>query len=335
MRNNVTYCNKQTKQMKPILSYAQVLSDRLCRVGRYSTARAYVTAAKRFALFMGTDDVPFSSVTPECLKRFEQDLLGCNCQRNTVSMYMRMLRSVYNQAVMEGMAEPFMGLFEQVFTGNDVTRKRAISPAMIRRIKSADLSRCPHLEFCRDLFLLSFYLRGIPFVDLLHLRKTDIHGDELHYRRSKTGRTLSVRLEPCARELIRKYSSRLKPNTSYLFPFITKGGASGYRQYQSALRKYNFQLSQLSTLLGLEVRLSSYVARHSWATAAYHNGVAVSVISECLGHSSEKVTHIYLASMGDRILSRANRSVIRLVNSCSEQYIKKKRKTGIMDIGIP
>lgn len=335
MGNNVTFHDKRTNLMRTVYSYAQFLSERLCRVGRYSTARAYVTAAKRFSLFMGTADVPFSSVTPECLKRFEQELLGCNCRRNTVSMYMRMLRSVYNQAVAEGIAESFAGLFEQVFTGNDVTRKRAISPAVISRIKSADLSCCPHLEFCRDLFLLSFYLRGIPFVDLIRLRKRDIHGDELCYRRSKTGSLLSVRIEACARELINKYCSR-KGNSAYLFPFITRGGAGGYRQYQSALRKYNFQLGQLSALLGLEVKLSSYVARHSWATAAYRDGIAVSVISESLGHSSEKVTHIYLASLGDKILSRANRRVIRLVNrSFADERVRKKCKTGIAGAGIP
>ncbi len=136
MGNNVTFHGKRTKLMISIYSYAQFLSERLCRVGRYSTALGYVTAAKGFSLFMGTDDVPFSSVMPECLIRFEQELLGCNCRRNTVSMYMRMLRSVYNQAVMEGIAESFTGLFEQVFTDLRVTQSQTGNCYMLKSGRS-------------------------------------------------------------------------------------------------------------------------------------------------------------------------------------------------------
>ena len=194
-----------------------------------------------------------------------------------------MLRTICNQAVRLRIATLPAGLFDDVFTGTDTSEKRAVAPSCISQLREVDLSRHPHLELARDIFLLSFYLRGIPFVDLVRLRRTDVNNGVLRYRRSKTGRLLTVKIEPCAGVILKKYTSRLS-GSLYLFPVITDSGFSGYRQYQTALRRYNAHLGELSQLLRLKVKLTSYVARHSWATAAYHQGIPVSIISESLGH---------------------------------------------------
>ncbi|MCI1682660.1 MAG: site-specific integrase [Bacteroides sp.] len=307
--------------MKSLDAFVSLLVDDLALAGRHGTAHSYRSSVRRLIRFTGNTEFPFSALTPCFLKRYEQHLLLEGCKRNTVSLYLRMLRSICNQAVSRGIVQIPPGLFDDVFTGTDSSEKRAVSPSVIRHLHDADLSACPSLEVSRDCFLLSFYLRGIPFVDLIRLRKSDISKNVLRYRRSKTNRLLTVSVEPCAQAILRKYASQVK-NSPYLLPIITKEGYAGYRQYQSALRRYNQHLGQLSALLGLKVKLTSYVARHSWATAAYHQGIPVSVISESLGHASEKVTYTYLASFDNRTLSRANRKVIALVTRDDVPYRK-------------
>ncbi len=324
MRKKVTRRNKQTTLMNSLFTFTTLLRKSLQSVGRYSTARCYLTSVRQFLKFLEMDDFSFSEITPERLKCFERSLLARKCELNTISMYMRMLRSIYNQAVEEGLAPYAPKLFNDVFTGNDTTEKRAVSPHVIRQLKEADLSERPALAMSRDLFLLSFYLRGIPFVDLIRLRKTDLNQHTLHYHRSKTGTQLTVKVEPCARALLVKYASHDK-KSPFLLSIVTKEGAKGYVQYQSALRKYNSHLGKLSKLLRLKVRLTSYVARHSWATAAYHQGISVSVICESLGHSSEKVTYTYLASFGNKTLSSANRKVIALLNHSPRSHKSDKK----------
>ena len=325
MEKELTPQSRQTTFMNTFLGFINTLIKQLNSVGRYSTSRSYRTSIRQLLRFMEVDDILFSDLTPDLLKRFEQHLFAHRCTRNTVSMYMRMLRSVYNQAVAEGIARFYPDLFADVFTGNDTTEKRAVSPEVIRRLKEADLSDSPHLAMSRDLFLLSFYLRGIPFVDLAGLRNTDLQGDVLRYRRSKTGTLLTVKVEACARELISRYASRQR-NSPYLLCILRHEGEVGYAEYQSALRKYNLHLAKITKRLKFSVKLTSYVARHSWATAAYRQGIPVSVICESLGHSSEKVTYTYLASFSHKTLSSANRKVLSLVVRQSRSAKEKRKK---------
>ena len=173
-----------------------------------------------------------------------------------------MLRAICNRAVRLQITSLPEELFADVFTGTDTSEKRAVAPSCISLLREVDLSNRPRLELARDIFLLSFYLRGISFVDLIHLRSTDITNGVLRYRRSKTGRLLTVKLEPCARAIFKKYACTTS-GPLYLFPVIKTSGFLGYRQYQIALRGYNAHLAELSRLLGLKVRLTSYVARHS------------------------------------------------------------------------
>lgn len=314
--------------MKVLGNFVTSLVEDLISNERHGTARAYMSSMRRLEKFVGNNSMTLDQITSSFLKSYEQHLAATGCKRNTISLYLRMLRSICNQAMEQGLMEISPMLFDEVFTGTDTAEKRAVGTPVIRTIKDADLSRYPSLEKSRDVFLLSFYLRGIPFVDLIRLKKTDISKGVIRYRRSKTGRLLTVQIEPCAQEIIRKYASS-GSKSSYLLPFITDDGEQGYKQYQNALRCYNMHLKKLSALLNLKVNLTSYVARHSWATAAYRQGVPVAIISESLGHASEKVTYTYLAAFENKTLSRANRSVISLVieNSHKNQNYGKRRKS--------
>ena len=169
---------------------------------------------------------------------------------------------------------------------------------------------------------------------MIRLRKVDLNRKVLRCRRSKTGRLLTVVVESCAQEIFSKYADRVKQSV-YLLPILTQEGDVGYRQYQNALKRYNLHLQKMSEMLKFKVKLTSYVARHSWATAAYREGVPVAVISESLGHASEKVTYTYLTSFDNRTLRKANQKVLALVVGIySKSAVGKKRDSKWRPVGF-
>lgn len=301
--------------MTTIRTYTTSLIKEAKQAGRYSTAGIYISAINSFFRFTENPHITFKDLTPGIIKRYEEQLLQRGKRHNTVSTYMCMLRSISNQAANEGIdfSCSISELFKFVFTGYEPTAKRAIPTSVIRRLLLLELDKQPTLRFSLDLFLLSFYLRGIPFVDLAHLRKSDIKYNTIYYYRHKTSQQLSVQIEPCAALILNRYKQEVT-TSPYLLPLLTLTGEEGYKQYKSALRLYNQHLHQLSEMLHLKTPLTSYVARHSWATTAKNEGVSISLISESLGHTSEKVTHIYLASFDNNAISKANKKVIATIN---------------------
>lgn len=164
-----------------------------------------------------------------------------------------------------------------------------------------------------------FILRGIPFVDLAYLRKSDIQGNILRYRRRKTGRRLTVILTPEALKLIDTLSDK-REESPYLLPFLTspEGSEEAYREYQRALRSFNRQLAALGERFGGSTPISTYTIRHTWATMAYYCEIHPGIISEAMGHSSIAVTETYLKPFRDDRIDEANREVI--------SYVKKQAR---------
>jgi integrase len=285
------------------------LSDDRSAAGRYRQCEVYRSALHRVCLYAGGVYPSLDTVfTPRFLSGFQEHLMVSGLARNTVSFYMSALRSIHSSAVAAGKLLAGPGLFSPFFMGHVTTEKRALSVETVAVIHAADLSGSPLLERCRDLFMASLYLQGMPFVDLLHLRKCDLQGDLLTYTRRKTNRQVCVFVLDDARE----YLSRLiddRVDTPYLLPFITLAGEAGYNQYQNALRWYNDRLKDLAAHLGVADNLTSYVARHTWATMAYHNGVEVSLVSQAMGHRTEAMTHVYLSAFGREHIKMVNQTV--------------------------
>ena len=296
-----------TKQVS-LYAFIQLRVSELRDSGKIRTAETYSTTMNSIKRYLNGKDVPLRQITAELVNRYENWLLTSGVSRNTSSFYIRILRSVYNQAADRGFA-PSANPFRHVYTGVDKTRKRAVSLDTIRRIKKMYLSYSPALSFARDMFLFSFYTRGMSFVDMAYLRRSDVHKNVLTYARNKTGQTLSIRWEECMQEIVDRYPEN--PN-GFLLPIITRPG--DYRnQYRNVLFKVNSGLKEISQLLNLPVPLTTYVARHSWASIAYSQSVPLSVITEGLGHDSERTTRIYLASvLGDKV-DRANQMIIDLL----------------------
>lgn len=280
----------------------------LRKMGKDRTAGTYTSAMNSFMAFRKDKRTFLNDITDEEMQLYQSWLMGNGCGRNTVSFYMRILRAIYNRGVDKGLIEQ-ENPFRHVFTGNEKTKKRAVSINVIRKIKELDLpERRKSLRFARDIFLFSFYTRGMSFVDIAYLKKDNIRNGFLVYRRRKTGQLLTVKWEPSMKKIAERYES----GCEYIFPIVS-GGDDDRRKYNSAMVRVNKALKTIGTMLHLPAPLTMYVARHSWATAARVSNIPISVISEGLGHDSEETTQIYLASIENSVVDKANSRIIGLL----------------------
>lgn len=288
-----------------LFRFMQKLAGQLQDSGKLRTAETYRSALRSFARFRDEKDILMEDIDSNLLMQYECWLKERSITMNTVSFYMRILRAAYNRAV-EGGLTTQRTPFKRVYTGVDKTKKRAVPLKYIRRIKDLELGGTPSLDFARDMFLFSFYTRGMSFIDMAYLRKTDLQNGTLVYRRRKTGQQLFIRWETCMQQIASKYA---QAGTALLLP-ILKTPEACPNQYYGALRLMNCKLKRISEMAGLPTVLTTYVARHSWANAAKNKNIPLSVISEGMGHRSEKTTQIYLASLDVTVIDRANRLIL-------------------------
>lgn len=285
--------------------HAQILRKK--QLGKVRSGETYQATLNRFMRFRKGIDLTFDMMDAELMELYEAEMLKQGLSRNTTSFYMRILRTNYRLAVEKGFTHDNRP-FKNVYCGMDKTVKRCITLSEIKRIKDLDLSRQPALDFARDMFMFSFYTRGMSFVDMAYLKKTDLKNGFLSYRRKKTGQLLTIEWTEQMKNIFEKY----KPNRSqYLLPIITKEDGTERRQYQNQMKRINRKLKDVSVSAKLAISLSLYYSRHSWATIAREKGIPLSVISEGLGHNSETTTQIYLDSIKSSEVDKANRKIMK------------------------
>ena len=292
-----------------VLAFMQHLIDELFSKGSRGTARNYQCTLASFSTFLNEKDIPFSLLNEPLIQEYADWLEKRGVLRNSSSFYMRNLRSMYNKAVRkQGIRQ--LHPFQNVYTGIDKTRKRAVSEELIARLLGLELSDSPRLAFARDLFIFSYCTRGMSFVDMAYLHKTDIKNGYICYARRKTNQQLLVRVEGCVQRIIDSYTERTR-NSPYVFPILhSVDDKEAYSQYQTGLRYYNKCLKEIAALLGDGITLTSYTPRHSWASIARSHHVSVSIISEGMGHASEKTTQIYLAALDNSLIDNANSEIV-------------------------
>ena len=303
----ITMFHKLTKESS-LFTFMHGVIAQLKQLGKVRTSETYTATLKSFMAFRNNQDVPLDGITSDLMLLYEAYLKTRDVRMNTISFYMRNLRAVYNRAVEKGLT-PQNNPFRHVYTGVDKTVKRAIPIKTIKALKELDLSMKPSLGFARDMFMFSFYTRGMSFVDMAYLKKTDLQNGILTYRRRKTGQQLTIKWEKCMDEIVTKYPDN---ETGYLLPIIKKHG-NERKQYDNALHLVNYRLKDLSSTLKFQRPLTMYVARHSWASAAKAKNVPLSVISEGMGHNSEATTQIYLASLETSVVDKANKLILGLL----------------------
>lgn len=294
-----------------LLTYMRKLILTLKEENRTGTANSYQSTLNCIVRFLGKDEcLSFDDINVRWLNRFISYLQKSGLKANTVNFYLRILRAVYNRAWKEGIsgANP-LSPFRNITMGSVKTVKRAICKDSIQLIARTKIENNIQLELSRDLFLFSYYTRGMSFVDMAFLKYSNISDNAIYYTRNKTGQPLRVKIVEPLRQLINKYRN----NGKYVLPILSSGSKSLYTRYRSGLKRHNHFLKLLSESLHLPVPLTSYVARHSWATIAKKSGIPVSVISEGLGHSNEKITYTYLAELDPSVIDTANDCVTNLI----------------------
>ncbi len=290
-----------------VFNFIRKQIQRKKRIGKIRSSETYQSTLKSFIYFRKGMDLTFDLIDAELMELYEAWLLKEGLTRNTTSFYIRILRTNYKLAVEKGLTTD-RHPFKHVYCGMDKTVKRSLTLDGIRKIKKLDLSKKPGLGFARDLFLFSFYTRGMSFIDMAYLKKTDLSNGCLTYRRKKTGQLLTIEWTKQMQGILNKYQSG---DTQYLLPVITHEDGSERKQYQSQMRKTNRYLKEIAHLIGLSMPLSLYYTRHSWATIARGKHVPLSIISEGLGHDSETTTQIYLDSIKSNEVDKANRNILK------------------------
>lgn len=291
------------------LLFTRNLIVQLKQIGKMRTAETYTCALNSFIRFQGETDLLWEAVDSNLMIEYEVYLKAEGVCPNTSSYYMRSLRAIYNRAVEKELTIQRYP-FKHVYTGIDKTVKRAVPVTVIRQIRNLNLEHNPMLDYARDIFMFSFYTRGMSFVDMAYLKKKDLHNGILSYRRQKTNQQLFIKWEKPMQEIIDKYDTT---GTPYLLPIIKDVGKDERRQYKNASHLVNCKLKKIGIQLGLTIPLTTYVARHGWASIAKSKNIPISTISEAMGHDSENTTRIYLASLNTSVIDKANSLIIKSI----------------------
>ena len=294
---------------------------RLRKEGRHSTAHVYKNALFSFSKFCDTPNVSFRQVTRERLRCYGQYLYECGLKLNTISTYMRMLRRIYNRGVEAGSAPYVPRLFHDVYTGVDVRQKKALAASELHKLLYED-PKSERLRRTQAIAALMFQFCGMSFADLAHLEKSALESNVLRYNRIKTKTPMSIEVLDSARGMInqlRNNQDALPDCPDYLFDILRgdkkRKDERAYREYQSALRRFNNNLRELARKLYLKSPVTSYTFRHSWATTAKYRGVSIEMISESLGHKSIKTTQIYLKGFGLKERTEVNKGNLSYVRN--------------------
>lgn len=299
--------NPHVNKEYSVFHFMQVQIQRKRQLGKIRSSETYQATLNSFMNFRQGVDLTFDMFDSDLMELYEAELRNRGVVRNTSSFYLRILRTNYKLAVEKGLTQDCRP-FKRVYCGMDKTVKRCLSFSEIKKMKELDLSPKPALDFARDMFIFSFCTRGMSFVDMAYLKKSDLKNGYLIYRRKKTGQLLTIEWTRQMQALVDKYKGN---PTQYLLPLIVREDGTERRQYQNQMMKINRGLKEIASLMHLSVPLSLYYSRHSWATIARGKSIPLSVISEGLGHDSELTTQIYLDSIKSIEVDRANRKILR------------------------
>lgn len=336
---------KQTRRVD-LLAYVEEVVLTLRRTRQTGTAETYTDVQKQIAAFLrdernGATDVHFDRISVSFCQELESYLRGRGNTDNTLSQRFRVLRAILNRAIAGGAMKadkyPFARNVAEkhkfsVGKFDTSTVKRAISRDDVRKIeaypipavasgKYASLNReHKRQQRAKDIFLFSFYAAGINFVDLAKLRwanvSTDAAGNlRISFVRQKTGGKFSFRLIAPAVAIVERY--RLETFTgpdSYVFPVLSLEAHSTPEKINNRLHKVlgetNTDLKAMGKIIGLATPLTTYVARHSFATNLKRAGHANALIGQALGHKDEATTNIYLDSFGSDAVDAAFDSLL-------------------------
>ncbi len=307
---------QQLPACKTVFTFLDEQVERALRIQHHGTARTYSSTTRSFREFRSQTDLLFSDLTPEVILSYEAWLYHRGLMPNTVRFYLRTLRTLLNKAAAskERLLAPPVNLFSQIHLSYVTTTKRALTLSEVYSIEHASLNERSTTSLARDLFMFSFFMRGISFVDMAHLRKSDLSNGFFTYSRRKTHQTITIQNEQVIQRIINSYASQTE-GTPYLLPLLTQilPEESEHHACQRLQARINRALKRLGRKLNLPIPLTTYVARHSWASIAQSMDVPLAIISKGMGHHSYQTTQIYLNSIDTSRVNEANHRIIAAV----------------------
>lgn len=298
-----------------LLQYMDMQIERKTTMGKDGIAAAYHSTSVSIRKYLATiyirkSDIAIREIDASFVVGYEDFLYMQKLTDNTVNYYLRNFRTIYNAAIREGCKSRIEYPFAYIHTKPCRTIKRAINKERMKELLLLPLPENSEIMLSRDLYLFSFYAQGMAFVDIVFLKKTDIYGELLSYYRHKSKQLIHIVVTEQMQELIDKYAN----DGEYIFPIIDDSlPISAYKQYRLALGKINRHLKKIAFISNINIRLTTYTARHTWATLARDSGAPISVISAGLGHTSEEMTRVYLKDFDKEILANVNRNVTNLL----------------------
>jgi integrase/recombinase XerD len=287
-------------------TFAQKVIDELHMAQSHGNARVYenaIACLKRF--FPKKEDLSFEELNYKLLKTLEAKYRAKNDSINGLRIHLQTIRAIFNRAIKEKKVKRDLNPFIDYSIKSGESHKTAIQEQEIKLLEEIDLSLKPNLQLARNIFLFSFYCRGMDFMDIAKLKMKDIKDNRIYYSRSKTGRPFSIFVNGLIKNILDQYISDKKPD-DYIFPIIGKRKALLIDEITYHRNLYNRRLRSLSKIAGISKPLHSKLARHTWANIAKQKDIPLAYIKEGLGHGNVRTTEIYLDNFDDSELDMVN-----------------------------
>lgn len=308
---------KNKFELKTVCQFYLELIEQYAQENKCGNRLIYKSSFNSLKTFMHDKlDIPFSDIDTDWLKQYEKWLRSKGNKETTISLMFRTLRSAYNKAIKAKCARKSDYPFDEykINKFNTTTTKRAIAKTEVLKFNTdtiPTIGKRQYMELSKDIFMFSYLCGGINFTDIANLTRSNIVQGRLHYIRQKTGKVIKIGIPQEAMQIIEKYS---KESKSYLFPILNsqihKTALQKQNRIHKILGKVNKNLKLLAAQVGVETNITTYVARHSFASVLKKSGVNISLISEVLGHSDITTTQIYLDSFDDEQIDEAMKNLL-------------------------
>ncbi|PQL90743.1 site-specific integrase [Apibacter adventoris] len=298
-----------------IIQFFDEIINEMERAGRMGNARAYKETRDALVKFSG-NKIIFNEITPVFLEKFEVEMRERGNKDGGIAFKMRELRAIFNKAINRKIITQDIYPFKDYKISKLKTKKnkKALSIEDFKKIRDVDLSEYPYLIEAHNYFLFSFYTRGMNFVDMMKLKWSDIQDGRIYYTRSKTKGQFSIEITEKVEKILNYYKVNNTENL-YVFPILLKDNLTPKQianRKHKVLARYNSKLKQIAKIAGIEKHLTTYVARHSFATILKQIGTSTDVISELMGHSDVQITMTYLKEFDNDVLDKENRKLLEL-----------------------
>jgi integrase/recombinase XerD len=276
--------------------FLKFFASELVRIKKESTPRThekYTNIYSRLSTYAGTS-LPFEQITVAWVKKYESHLLEKN-KRNTASKHLSFVKTIMLRAVAEGTVSYADNPFLHFKLKSEKPDKARLTKEELDRIIALDLPQDKRIHHARVAFLLQFFLAGMRIGDLLQMRWEMVRGSRIEYRSQKTNTPLAFEISPRAMELIEPFRKK----RGYILPFIPEGlkEEAIQKKVESMTAIINKNLPAIAKLAEIDKKLTTHIARHTFASIAWARTRDLKAVSEALGHRKISMTENYLRGM--------------------------------------